>query len=309
VSANFIVALAALLLAQHHRAPSKPPADRSVRELRRRTLIISDLNAHFVPEIYVAGRVPTTLVFELPIKESGALLADVSKNFFPPQLTDNAILLIPKADVAAQRLTTLTVTLSDGTILSFKLLSHPKHADLQVNVTVALEKRAGPASAQALRASLLQARSDLDECQASAGKAGISKVASLILGENLDKPHSFTVEQHAAHSTDKQNRLLVSVRRIYRLFELTYLVISVENRDPSRVWVLDRPEVSATGQSQSADVKVVLHAAELATLQPGEAEKVVIVFNTPRQEAGQKFTVLLLEKNGNRHVRLENVNL
>src|SRR5262249_40084682 len=78
------------------------------------------------------------------------------------------------------------------------------------------------------------------------GKRGQSrnlKVASLILGQELAKPHSFTVAQHTAHRLDKQNRLLAEVKRVYRLFELTYLVVTIENRDPSKVWVLDRPEI------------------------------------------------------------------
>ena len=304
-----ILVVLGFLAAQNTLAAARNSAVESKRELRRRTLTINDANANSVAEIHVAGGVPTTLVFEIPIKENGALLADLSKNFFPPQLTDNTILLVPRVDIATKNLATLTVTLSDGSVLPFKLISHPKEADIQVDVSLALEKHAAPGSAQALKGTLSQIRSELDECQANAGKAGISKVASLILGQDLDKPQSFTVSQHSAHRLDKQNRLLVEVKRAYRLFELTYLVVSVENRDPSNVWVLDKPEIALTGQSQVADVKVMLHAAELSALPPGETEKVVIVFNTPMQDVQHRFNVSLLEKNGNRHVRLEDVNL
>jgi len=304
-----MVAVPLLLVAQEALTAPKGSVARPKRELRRRTLTINDANANSVAEIHVAGGVPTTLVFEIPVKENGALLADVSKNFFPPQLTENAVLLVPRADVAPRRLTTLTVTLTDGTVLPFKLVSYPKDADIQVDVALAVEKHAAPGSAQALRATLTQVRSDLDDCQANAGKAGISKVASLILSQDLDKPHSFTVSQYTAHRLDKQNRLLVEVKRVYRLFDLTYVVVTVENRDPSKVWVLDRPEVAVTGQSQPSDVKVMLHAAELSALPPGETEKIVIVFNTPKQDVQHRFNVSLLEKNGNRHVRLEDLNL
>jgi hypothetical protein len=134
-------------------------------------------------------------------------------------------------------------------------------------------------------------------------------LAHVVREGDLDKPHSFTVSQYTAHHLDKQNRLLVEVKRVYRLFELTYVVLTVENRDPSRVWVLDRPEVAVTGQPQASDVKVMLHAAELSALPPGETEKVIIVFNTPKQDVQNRFNVSLLEKNGNRHVRLEDLNL
>jgi uncharacterized protein (TIGR02268 family) len=306
---ELILAVPLLFAAQEAVGAAKKPVQPARRELRRRTLTISDANAHSVAEIHVAGGVPTTLVFEIPVKENGALLADVSKNFFPPQLTDNAILLVPRADVAPKRLVTLTVTLSDGTVLPFRLVSAPKEADIQVDVALALEKHAAPGSASALRAALTQVRSELDECQANAGKAGIAKVASLILGQDLDKPQSFTVSQYRAHHLDKQNRLLVEVSRVYRLFELTYVVVTLENRDPSRVWVLDHPEIAVTGQPQTSDVKVLLHASEFTALQPGETEKVVVVFNTPKQDVQHRFNVSLLEKNGNRHVRLEDLNL
>jgi len=297
------------LLAQEALAAPNSSAVQSKRELRRRTLTITDANANSVAEIHVAGGIPTTLVFEIPVKENGALLADVSKNFFPPQLTENAILLVPRADVGKRNLTTLTVTLADGTVIPFKLVSNPKDADIQVDVALAVEKHAAPGSAQALRTTLSQVRSELDECQANAGKAGIFKIASLILGQDLGKPHSFTVTQYTAHRLDKQNRLLVEVKRVYRLFEITYVVVTVENRDPSKTWVLDRPEVAVTGSSQTVDVKVMLHSAELPALPPGETERVVIVFNTPKQDVQHRFNISLLEKNGNRHVRLEDLNL
>src|SRR5262245_55368528 len=102
---KFIAVLPVLLIASENLGAPRNSAIQSTRELRRRTLTINDANAKTVAEIHVAGGVPTTLVFELSIKENGALLADVTKNFFPPQLTDNAILLVPRADVAARNLT------------------------------------------------------------------------------------------------------------------------------------------------------------------------------------------------------------
>jgi hypothetical protein len=41
-------------------------------------------------------------------------------------------------------------------------------------------------------------------------------------------------------------------------------------------------------------------------LPPGEQEKVVVVFDTPQQQlVGQRYSVVLYEKGGGRHVRLD----
>src|SRR5215470_16852961 len=100
-------------------------------------------------------------------------------------------------------------------------------------------------------------------------------------------------QSRLAHSQPglEQTPLLVEVKRVYRLFDLTYVVIGVENRDPSKTWVLDRPEIAVTGQSQATDVKVMLHTTEFPALPPGEAEKIVIVFNTARQDAQYRYNV------------------
>ncbi len=279
------------------------------RELRRRTLTITDASTNTVSELHVAGGVPTTLTFQVPVKENGVLLADVAQKFYPPQLTEQSVLLVAKADLAPKAVTTLAVTLVDGTILPFVLVTSRKDVDLQVDVVVALEKRAAPESSPALKAALAQMRAQLDECQSSAGDAGVAKVASLILGQDLDKPQAFTVERRTLHRLDKQSRLLVELKHVYRLFNLTYAVLALQNRDPSRVWVLDRPEVGLMGTSQTSDVKVVSFASELSAIPSDETGKVVVVFNTPPQGVDHRFFLSLLEKNGNRHVKLEDLSL
>lgn len=287
--------------------PSSPPAP-AKRELVRRTLKITDANADAIPALRVAHGAATTLVFATPIKDGGALLADINDLFYPPQLTDRTILLVPKKDPGAQ-VTSLTVTLADGTILPFQLVAAQGETDLQVDVVVALEKAASPESPQALKGALAQLRGQLDECQASAGSAGIAKVAALIISQDLDKPQAYIVERRAVHHLDKQSRLLVESRHLYRLFGFTYMVLTIQNRDPGKTWVLDRPEVRVAGGGEASDVKVVTHQIDLEAVPPDEIAKLVLVYATPAQQVGQKLTVELREKNGNRHVKLEGLDL
>jgi hypothetical protein len=112
------------------------------RELRRRALTIDDASLTSVPEIRVAGGTPTILTFEVPVKDGGAVLADVRGVFFPPTQTDRTVMLVPKSDLS--RPEPLNVSLADGTVLTFKLVTVPGEADVQVDVSVALRERASP---------------------------------------------------------------------------------------------------------------------------------------------------------------------
>jgi uncharacterized protein (TIGR02268 family) len=271
------------------------------RELRRRALTIDDASLTSVPEIRVAGGTPTILTFEVPVKDGGAVLADVRGVFFPPTQTDRTVMLVPKSDLS--RPEPLNVSLADGTVLTFKLVTVPGEADVQVDVSVALRERASPDSAQALRMMNEQLRSELDECRDGAANAGATKLAALLLSQSLDQPQTF--ERRPLHAGDKQSRLLVQGRWAYRMLGLTYMIFTVENRDPQRSWVLDRVDVRLTGGRDAVDVKVIAAQAELPILPPGTAERVVVAFETPSVSASQRFKVTFHEKDGPRLVALE----
>jgi hypothetical protein len=94
---------------------------------------------------------------------------------------------------------------------------------------------------------------------------------------------------------------------LYRLFGLSYLLLTVENRDPTKPWVLERPELKLAGDRETSEVHVTTFDTNLkGGLPPGEQEKVVVVFDTPQQQlVGQRYSVALYEKGGGRHVKLE----
>jgi uncharacterized protein (TIGR02268 family) len=271
------------------------------RELRRRPITIDDATVTSVPEIRVAGGTPTILTFEVPVKDGGAVLADVRGLFYPPTQTDRMVMLVPKSDLT--RPEPLNISLADGTVLTFKLVTVPGEADVQVDIAVALRERAAPDSAQALRMMNEQLRSDLDECRDGSANAGASKLAALLLAQSLDQPQTF--ERRPLHGGDKQSRLLVQGRWVYRMLGLTYMIFTVENRDPDRSWVLDRAEVRLTGGRDAVDVKVVAAQAELPILTPDGAERVVVAFETPPMSTSQRLKVSFHEKDGPRLVALE----
>src|SRR6266498_3733697 len=95
-----------------------------------------------------------------------------------------------------------------------------------IDVTIAL--RSAPDSPEALKSQATTLRARLDECQGTSESAGAGKIAALILAQGLDAPQAF--ETHALRGGDRQNRLLVQARRVYRLLGLTYVIVSVDNR-------------------------------------------------------------------------------
>lgn len=301
-----LVALPAFAAKSGKATHSKSPAH-ARPTLAVRTLTITDANSNQVQEIHCAGRVPTTLAFQVPIDQKLVVLADANNIFLPPRTTDRTILLIPKEDLTPGTPTTLTVTLEDGTILPFVLSAATDTVDVTVNVIVSLQKRAAPESVEALKTSIGQLRGQLDECQSNAGSAGVSKIAALILKQDADAPAPF--ERHAVHKLDRQSRLLVEVKQAYRLFNQTYVVLTVQNRDPSRPWVLDHPEVSVSGGGQASDVKVTSYVTEANSLSPDESERIVVSFDTPPQSSGQDYILRLLEHGGSRHVQLDGLAL
>lgn len=295
-----------------HLAAASPKATDGVvvsgkRALKRRSVLITDANFNEVQVVHVAAGVPTTLSFRQPLRAESVILADVTNAFLPVKATESSIVLIPKRDLGQRSMTTLTVTLADGTILPLLLTTVAGEADIGVDITIALVKQAPPESATVLKASLAQLRSELDECRADQGNAGIAKLVSLLLQQDVSRPQVF--ERHELHRRDKQERLLVEMRQAYRIFGHTYVVLTLENRDPARAWVLDHPELTLAGGNQSIDVQVVAFQMDTPSIAPNETGKVVVAFQTPNQGSSNAFSLQLLEKNGSRHVRLDGLSL
>jgi uncharacterized protein (TIGR02268 family) len=295
-----------LVLALTAKTPHKQT--HAQRELKTRAMVVNDASVQQIRELHVQGGTPTTLVFDQPLKEPGVQLLDEQEAFYPPSQTARTVVLVPHKDLGPDAVMVLTVTLADGTPLPFRLTTADKDADLQVTVNIALEKKGNentPAKLQALNAAL---QGQLEECQSSVGDTGIKKIGDLILAQHLDRPAAFSVERLDLHWRDKQSRLVVTVTQAYRLFEHTYLVLHVQNRDTSS-WVLEKATVKLAGGSESADVRVVDARPELSSLPSNQEENVVVIFNTPPQQKKQSFDIDLLEKNGNRHVEIRGLDL
>jgi uncharacterized protein (TIGR02268 family) len=313
-SGSVVLLVGAMLAAAPLEASPAPPPKKGTgeapkavlsRELRRRTLTLDDTSVNMLPELHLAGGIATVLTFQVPIEEGGVIPGAVKDLFYPLVQTDKTVIIVPKVDLTTP--IPVSVSLKDGTVLSFKCVSVRQDADAQVDVLLTLRARASQDSAAALKGIIGQLRGQLDECRATSGDAGAQKLAALLLAQSLDQPQAF--ERHQLHAAERQSRLLVEARWAYRLLGLTYVVLTVDNRDPERPWVLDRAEVKLGGSSENVDVQVKSAVAEYASLPSDTSERVVVSFPTPVLSKGQKLTLTLHEKDGNRRVALEGLEL
>jgi hypothetical protein len=283
----------------------KPPA--APRELARRSVTVDDATKD-VP-LSVGAGVVTTLSFSSAVES--VFLPD-PKGLFdgPPQSAGKVVFLRPLKELVKGEALTMQVTLTDGTSLPpFLITSTPERADLFLDVSVQLQKKASADSASNLKVQLSELMGRLDECQQSSGDKGAIKVAEMVLKQDFSKPAAFVVERHNTRQLDKQAKLLVETRHLYRLFDTSYLVLTIENREPDRLWVFERAEVQVEGGS-TVEARVLDVAQEMsAGIPSGEESKMVIVFRTPEQDASHAYTLKLFEKSGNRHVVLSGLKL
>jgi hypothetical protein len=286
--------------------PGIVPRSTPYRELKRRSVVVTDETKDI--EVHTAAAIVVTLTFPVDVRQ--ALLADPDGRFDEPQRRGRVLVLLPKRNIPRGHAVIMTVTLEDGTLLpNFVLSTLKAEADLTLDVDVQMRRKAGGDSASALKMQVTELQSRLDECQQAASNAGTKKVAELVLRQDFSKPAAFVAERHGIRVLDKQSRILVQLRTAYRLFDSTYLVLTAENRDPDKAWVMERAEISIAGGSSAVETRVLHVTKEMDVVPPGVESRMAITFQTPTHDTAQRFVVRLFEKNGNRHVELTDVKL
>lgn len=277
------------------------------RQLVQREIEINDENVNEVPMLRMAKDVPLMMTFSQPLR-GPIMLAEHEGNFAIQQQSDG-VLLMAYREPNPKAVVTLTATVEDGTMVVFSIGPDSKETDVRVHVSVKLRRKATMDSPIVLKAINEELRGELDACHSMSGDDGIRKMAALALEQEMGRPLAFTVERRQMRKIDKQSRLLVEVKALYRLFEHSYLVLSVKNRDPDRVWVLEKPELESTGSRGKFPLKVVTFSTGKPQLAPDEEEKIVIAYQTPEESLGKHLMVRLKEKQGNRHVTLAGLDI
>lgn len=178
-----------------------------------RTMVVTDATTATEIRLAPPGQT-TTITFSVDIDANKVLLVDPKLRVFPPLAQGQTLALVAKDPLPEGATVPLVVTLVDGTQLQFALKSDPQGWDRFARVELQLNQRAGIDNTSRLKTQLQEAQGRLDDCQQSSGEAGIAKLASVILKQDLTKADVFTVEKRSMTSgIDKQNRLLVETDR------------------------------------------------------------------------------------------------
>lgn len=288
--------------------PAKLDGEALLREPLKRTITIDDASVSTIPEVRVSGGLATVLSFSVPLaeRETNAIEGAYKARFHQiAQTTDRTIVLVPIRDLEGP--IPVNVSLRDGTVLVFKCVTVPRYYDGQVEVNIALRSRAPVESVAALKTRIGVLQGELDQCRATSGDAGTTKVASLLLTQNFDQPQAF--DRRRLKRADKDKRLLLEAQWAFRLLGLTYVVMSVENRDPDRAWSLDHAEVKVVNGKTLTDVAVKAVVSELTVLPPDQVEHVVVAFPTPTASGPVTIAVTLHERDGGRSATLSGIDL
>ncbi len=298
-------------------APGKPASKKpeaapvAPRGPSDRVLTVTDATTAAEVRLAPPGQT-TTLTFPADVDAPKAVVADPQQRILPPIIQGATVVLTSTKPLPAGTSVPLALTLVDGTQLNFAVVGGAPDgaSDRFVRVELQLQQRAGADSTTRLKGQVAELQAKLDDCSAGAAEAGIAKLAAIILKQDASKPDTFTVEARSYKSgIDKQNRLLVETQHVFRLFDLTYLAFTIENRDPTQTWVLERAELSVQGPGASSDIKVLGVEQELNAVPPGATSKAVLSFRMPALADGQRFELRLFEKNGARHFKLGDLKL
>ena len=86
-------------------------------------------------------------------------------------------------------------------------------------------------------------------------------------------------------------------------------VLFVHKNFPAQFGHIAAYLIKQKGYRCTFDVQVASAAMDPSAIEPNATGRVVIGFKMPDQQRGQQFTVGLREKNGSRHVQLDNLAL
>lgn len=293
------IALALVLAAgPKGRAKESPPPPPPAPTAQTRVLAITDENANDVFPVAVAHGKSTWLLLPAAVKPPLSAKAELG-----PELNGKLLILTPPAPLAPDERFPLVVNLDDGgPPVVFEVRAGGAQYDSRVTVERQLQRRLSSDSAQAVGERLELCRQELDELRAGGGAKNVlaAAVAAVPAGRTA------TLVRHDLNETTKQNFVWVKARHSYRLFDFTFAVLEVSNRQDGTVWVMRGATVR---QRDGGDtIPVVVQNDQPKGIRAGETARIVVGFATPADNT-RRVDLTLTDDAGSRNVVLENLAL
>jgi uncharacterized protein (TIGR02268 family) len=253
-----------------------------------RSLYLSKSPNAVVPEVYVAGRVVTTLRFEIPCDPSRTKLMSWEGRFEPLLVGGKSVVIVPLQDLAPEDRFQLLVTFVDGTSVAFTVTTHKYMTDGQVNVFPDRE------SPEAVRTAYAEVRQQNEELRAKTRRYEKEETSVehalatlLVTGATSLTPFRERFKWTFNDSIPKTDAQLFSGEG------RKALLFTVTNRHPELPWKLVEVRVTsaATGFQRTYSLRM-----QPSSIAPGETGRIAVVMNPPTSK--EKNTAYYVELYG-----------
>jgi uncharacterized protein (TIGR02268 family) len=246
-----------------------------------------------VPELYVAGRMVTTLRFETPCDPSQTKLLGWEGRFEPLIVSGRTVVLVPLQDLAAEDRFMLLVTLADGTSLPFTVTAANVNVDAQVNVFPDRESPEAVRTALEETSAANRALREENQRRAQEETSADHALAALLAGGNV----SLTPFREAQKWRFQEEGLTTEVR-FFDGMGRAAVIFKVTNLEPGRPWKLAFARLSSISGWEPKPFALRMTPT---TLQPGQTGHIAIVtddasFQTPK--GAEKLVLELFRDDG-----------
>ena len=265
------------------------------RQMRQRHITLSTENPAATHGVHVAAGTATVLLFDSPVLPASLELGTAKERFERIDITERALILLPRMEFTPHERIPLTVRFADGHFPSratFALMADPGEVDLQVRVF----RTALAPEALVEQLGAVQAR-----CEDS------GRFANLLFTRDLG--NGIVVEKLTPRVvvSDGPSPLNVVGMRVFAApgllaFEVTLLLAGGQTS-----WRPGRIEV----HSEKTEERIPVRAADLdvQTLSPGVMGRLVLELRTHPASPAGSLRINVREQGGSRLLQLQGVRL
>jgi uncharacterized protein (TIGR02268 family) len=266
-----------------------------VRQPVRRNLFLSKEPNSAVPEVFVAGRMVTTLRFATPCDPDQTRILGWEGRFEPVLCGGLSVVVVPLRELSPDERFLLLVTFMDGSSLPFTLTAGRDVVDGQVDVFP------NPESPDATRAELMEKREAVRALRIENHRyryeaASVDHALATLLANNQVALTPFRVEEKwrpgesDVPGIDAEVSILMPKGRAAK--GRVAVVFQITNLAPEKPWKLQEARLmdAATLKKQSFALR-----ASTASIAPGEMGRIAVIMDLPPLDSIKTGDMLVLE--------------
>lgn len=265
------------------------------RQMRQRHITLSTQNPAATHGVHVAAGTATVLLFDSPVLPASLELGTAKERFERIDITERALILLPRMELTPHERIPLTVRFADGHFphrATFALMADPGEVDLQVRV---FRTALAPES-------LVE---QLGAVQARCEDSG--RFSNLLFTRDLG--NGIVVERlHPRVSTDEDGPLLHVVdMRAFVAAGLVALEVTLLLAEGQPSWRPGRVEVLDEKTAEPVPVRAT--DLEVHALRPGVMGRLVLELRMLPASPAERLRVDVHEQGGSRILQLRGVHL